>query len=161
MNAATVPFKGTGAGVSGMDRVAGDSRVSGEARTHGGTARSSNVKRLEARLRGLAGKAIVDYRMIEDGDRVMACVSGGKDSHVMAHMLIAPARSAPVGFEVVAVNLDQRQPGFPRQRIKAMLAGWERESPGRSARILRAIQHVGPSHLADRKLFDFESLRGR
>ena len=257
------------------------------------TARSTNLKRLEARLRGMVGKAIADYRMIEDGDRVMACVSGGKDSHVMVHMLEALARSAPVSFEVVAVNLDQKQPGFPahvlpayfasrgvpfesveqdtysvvkrvlpenktmcglcsrlrrgvlyryaaqqgftrialghhrddiietlfmnmfhggrlramppklrsddgrhvvirplaycaerdldrfaramrfpiipcnlcgsqdgleRRRIKAMLAGWERESPGRTAQIFRAIQHVGPSHLADRELFDFESL---
>ena len=255
---------------------------------------SLNAKRLEARLRGLAGKAIVDYRMIEDGDRVMACVSGGKDSHVMAHLLAALARSAPVSFEVVAVNLDQKQPGFPagvlpayfasrgipfesieqdtygvvkrvlpegktmcglcsrlrrgvlyrhaaergftkialghhrddiietlflnmfhggrlramppklrsddgrhvvirplaycaerdlhrlaramrfpiipcnlcgsqdgleRRRIKAMLADWERESPGRAARIFRALQHVGPSRLADRALFDFESLK--
>ena len=251
------------------------------------------MKRLEARIRGLVGKAIADYRMIEDGDRVMACVSGGKDSHVMVHMLAALARSAPVRFEVVAVNLDQKQPGFPaevlpeyfashgipfesveqdtysvvkrvlpenktmcglcsrlrrgvlyryaaergftrialghhrediietlfmnmfhggrlramppklrsddgrhvvirplaycaerdldrfaramrfpiipcnlcgsqdgleRRRIKAMLAGWERESPGRTAQIFRAIRHVGPSHLADRELFDFESL---
>jgi len=256
-------------------------------------ARSANLKRLEARLRGMVGKAIADYRMIEDGDRVMACVSGGKDSHVMVHMLAALARNAPVSFEVVAVNLDQKQPGFPahvlpayfasrgipfesveqdtysvvkrvlhenktmcglcsrlrrgvlyryaaergftrialghhrddivetlfmnmfhggrlramppklrsddgrhvvirplaycaerdldrfaramrfpiipcnlcgsqdgleRQRIKAMLAQWERESPGRTAQIFRAIRHVGPSHLADRKLFDFESL---
>ena len=259
----------------------------------GGQGKSANLKRLEARLRGLIGKAIADYRMIEDGDRVMACVSGGKDSHVMAHMLATLARSAPVRFEVVAVNLDQKQPGFPadvlpawfasrgiafeaieqdtysivkrvlpegktmcglcsrlrrgvlyrhaaergftkvalghhrddvvetlfmnmfhggrlramppklrsddgrhvvirplaccaerdlgrfaramrfpiipcnlcgsqdgleRQRIKAMLAGWERESPGRTAQIFRAIRHVGPSHLADRELFDFESL---
>ena len=257
------------------------------------SARSASLKRLEARVRGLVGKAIADYRMIEDGDRVMACVSGGKDSHVMVHMLASLARSAPVRFEVVAVNLDQKQPGFPadvlpayfasrgipfesveqdtysvvkrvlpenktmcglcsrlrrgvlyryaaergftkvalghhredivetlfmnmfhggrlramppklrsddgrhivirplaycaerdldrfaramrfpiipcdlcgsqdgleRQRIKAMLAEWERDSPGRTAQIFRAVRHVGPSHLADRELFDFESL---
>ena len=257
------------------------------------TGKPAGLKRLEARLRGLVGKAIAHYRMIEDGDRVMACVSGGKDSHVMVHMLTALARTALVRFEVVAVNLDQKQPGFPadvlpayfasrgiafesveqdtysvvkrvlpenktmcglcsrlrrgvlyryaaergfskialghhrddmvetlfmnmfhggrlramppklrsddgrhvvirplaycaerdldrfaramgvpiipcnlcgsqdgleRQRIKAMLAEWERESPGRTAQIFRAIRHVGPSHLADRELFDFESL---
>ena len=259
----------------------------------GKTGGSASMKRLKARIRGLVGKAIADYRMIGNGDRVMACVSGGKDSHVMVHMLAALARSAPVRFEVVAVNLDQKQPGFPaevlpeyfashgipfesveqdtysvvkrvlpenktmcglcsrlrrgvlyryaaergftrialghhrddivetlfmnmfhggrlramppklrsddgrhvvirplaycaerdldrfaramrfpiipcnlcgsqdgleRQRIKAMLAEWERESPGRTAQIFRAIRHVGPSHLADRDLFDFESL---
>ncbi len=276
-------------------RFPGAIEVSGNAGAFGGkTGKSANVKRLEARLRGLVGKAIVDYRMIEDGDRVMACVSGGKDSHAMVHMLVALARNAPVNFEVVAVNLDQKQPGFPsdvlpayfasrgipfesieqdtygivkrvlpkgktmcglcsrlrrgvlyrhaakrgftrialghhrddvietlfmnmfhggrlramppklrsddgrhivirplaycaendlhrlaramrfpiipcnlcgsqdgleRQRIKTMLAQWERESPGRTAQIFRALQHVGPSHLADRALFDFESLR--
>ena len=259
----------------------------------GDPGRSSSAKRLEARLRGLVGKAISHYRMIGDGDRVMACVSGGKDSYAMVHMLAALARSAPVRFEVVAVNLDQKQPGFPadvlpayfasrgipfesieqdtysvvkrvlpehktmcglcsrlrrgvlyrhaaergftrialghhrddivetlfmnmfhggrlramppklrsddgrhvvirplaycaerdldrfaramrfpiipcnlcgsqdgleRQRIKAMLAAWEREAPGRTAQIFRSIRHVGPSHLADRELFDFESL---
>ena len=257
------------------------------------TGRSANLKRLEARLRGLVGKAVADYAMVEDGDRVMACVSGGKDSYAMAHMLTTLARSAPVNFEVVAVNLDQKQPGFPadvlpayfasrgiafesveqdtysvvkrvlpenktmcglcsrlrrgvlyrhavergftkialghhrediietlfmnmfhggrlramppklrsddgrhvvirplaycaerdldrfaramrfpiipcnlcgsqdgleRRRIKTMLAEWEREAPGRTAQILRAIRHVGPSHLADRELFDFKSL---
>ena len=266
--------------------------ASGEARA----GRSANLKRLEARIRALVGKAIADYRMIEDGDRVMACVSGGKDSHVMAHVLSTLVRRAPVRFEVVAVNLDQKQPGFPadvlpayfasqgiafesieqdtysvvkrvlpegktmcglcsrlrrgvlyrhaaehgfnkialghhrddivetlfmnmfhggrlramppklrsddgrhvvirplaycaerdlerfaramrfpivpcnlcgsqdgleRQRIKAMLARWERESPGRTAQIFRAVQHVGPSHLADRELFDFEALQVR
>ena len=268
-------------------------RLSGSAEAPRKAGSSATMKRLEARIRGLIGKAIADYRMIEDGDRVMACVSGGKDSHVMVHMLAALARSAPVRFEVVAVNLDQKQPGFPaevlpeyfasrgipfeaieqdtysvvkrvlpenktmcglcsrlrrgvlyrhaaergftkialghhrddivetlfmnmfhggrlramppklrsddgrhvvirplaycaerdldrfaramrfpiipcnlcgsqdgleRQRIKAMLAEWERESPGRTAQIFRAIRHVGPSHLADRDLFDFESL---
>ena len=281
MNAVVVPFKGR------KTRQPEKAGVSGE------TGKSENVKRLEVRLRGLVGKAIVDYRMIEDGDRVMACVSGGKDSHVMVHMLMTLARNAPVDFEVVAVNLDQKQPGFPaevlpayfasrgiafesieqdtysivkrvlpegktmcglcsrlrrgvlyryaaehgftkialghhrddivetlfmnmfhggrlcamppklrsddgrhvvirplaycaerdldrfaramhfpiipcnlcgsqdgleRQRLKAMLTEWERESPGRGAQIFRAIQHVGPSHLADRELFDFESL---
>ena len=289
MNAVVAPL---GDGVSRRPGEAGTAPPSGAPAQPG---KSANMKRLEARIRGLAGKAIADYRMIEDGDRVMACVSGGKDSHVMVEMLATLARNAPVKFEVVAVNLDQKQPGFPgevlpeyfasrgipfesieqdthsivkrvlpegktmcglcsrlrrgvlyrhaaergftrialghhrddivetlfmnmfhggrlramppkllsddgrhvvirplaycaerdldrfaramrypiipcnlcgsqegleRQRIKAMLAGWERESPGRTAQIFRAIQNVGPSHLADGALFDFRSLPG-
>ena len=307
MSAVVVRLDGVGAGALGTDgppEASGASAVSAGAETSAATGatggkssggRSSTTKRLEARLRGLVGKAIVDYGMIRDGDRVMACVSGGKDSYAMVHTLVALARSAPVKFEVVAVNLDQKQPGFPadvlpayfasrgiafesierdtysvvkrvlpegktmcglcsrlrrgvlyryaaergftkialghhrddivetlfmnmfhggrlramppklrsddgrhvvirplaycterdldrfaramrfpiipcnlcgsqdgleRQRIKAMLAEWERAAPGRSAQIFRAIQHVGPSHLADRTLFDFESLQG-
>ena len=287
MNAVVVAF---GDGMSGQSATAVTARPSAPA---GRSGRSANTKRLEARIRGLVGRAIADYRMIEDGDRVMACVSGGKDSYVMAHTLVALARSAPVRFEIVAVNLDQKQPGFPgevlpeyfasrgipfesieqdtysvvkrvlpegktmcglcsrlrrgvlyryaaergftrialghhrddivetlfmnmfhggrlcamppklrsddgrhvvirplaycaerdldrfaramrypiiacnlcgsqdgleRQRIKAMLAEWERESPGRTAQVFRAIQNVSPSHLADHSLFDFRSL---
>ena len=83
---------------------------------------AGDMKRIKKRLRHNIGEAIIQYGMIEQGDRVMVCMSGGKDSFTMLDILLELQKKAPVNFELVAVNLDQKQPGFPEHVLPEYLA---------------------------------------
>lgn len=83
---------------------------------------SVNQNKLQKRLRRLVAEAVTDFNMIENGDKVMVCLSGGKDSYTLLDILLYLQKVAPIQFEIVAVNMDQKQPGFPEDVLPGYLS---------------------------------------
>jgi len=84
-------------------------------------AKRQRLNKLQKRLRRLTGQAIEDFNMIQEGDKIMVCLSGGKDSYTMLEILLSLQISSPIKFDIVAVNLDQKQPDFPEHVLPAYL----------------------------------------
>ncbi len=80
------------------------------------------LNKLAKRIRRQVGEAIADFNLIEEGDRVMVCLSGGKDSYGMLDVLLSMQEKAPINFELIAINLDQKQPGFPERVLPDYLS---------------------------------------
>ena len=81
-----------------------------------------DIPKAHKKIRSLVGRAVSDFNMIEEGDRIMVCMSGGADSYTMLDMLMGLQKVAPIHFELIAVNLDQKQPGFPEQVLPDYLS---------------------------------------
>lgn len=96
-----------------------------------------NLNKLQKRLRRNVGEAIADFNMIEEGDRIMVCLSGGKDSYTMLEILRNLQQSAPINFSLVAVNLDQKQPASRNTFCPSILKSW-----ALSTRLLKRILTV-------------------